>query len=345
MALVVGDIHFKASNVVETDQLLKTIKKTLKSKKDEIEFVVLLGDILDTFNRTEIDVFNRACDFIQSIAEKKKVYVIIGNHDRRNNDVFLTDEHFFKSLKDKDNIVIVDEVMKEDDFVFVPYVYPGRFEEALLTYKEENYLENTKAIFCHQEFKGCKMGFHESQIGDEWSEDNVSVISGHIHEHHFPQSNIVYIPTPYQTSYTDETEKFIALFSFTKKVKRSCKFTKGITFDKLETGIRKKVQIVLSLEDFQEWEWNEENNTRVIIEGDAKIIKGFVNEYREKLIKKFGRMPENLMIVVRNTVQKEVNKMKLSKLSEKGMTFSERLKKVVENIEPALQEKLEEIIS
>lgn len=346
MALVIGDIHFKVSNVIETDQLLKSIKKIIKNRGDEFEFVVLLGDILDTFNRTEISVLHRASNFILSISEKKKVYVIIGNHDRENNDVFLNDKHFFTGLKGKENIVIVDEVVVEDEYVFVPYVYPGRFQEALDTYFKSNdeKLEDKKVIFCHQEFYGCKMGFVTSEKGDKWSEDNIPVISGHIHEFHIPQSNIIYVPTPYQMSYTDESEKFIGLFSFNKKEKKENKYTKGITYDKVESGIRKKVQITLSLEDFKEWEWNGKDNTRVIIEGDGKVIKSFVRDYQLKLIKEYGRMPEDLMIIIRNTVQKEVNKMKLSKLNEKGMSFSERLMKVVKNIEPALQEKLEEII-
>ena len=158
--LLIGDPHFKVSNSLETEQLYNETKNYLEKTKD-LDFIVVLGDILDTHEKIHVQPFCKSIDFIKMLASYKKTYIIIGNHDRINNNVYMTEEHPFTSLKDSDNIVIIDKTLKEGDFYFVPYVPNGRFLEAI-----GNDFKEVKAIFAHQEFKGCKMGAIISEHGD-----------------------------------------------------------------------------------------------------------------------------------------------------------------------------------
>ena len=45
--IVIGDIHFKISNISESELYIKKITEIVNQKKPD--FIVLLGDILDTF--------------------------------------------------------------------------------------------------------------------------------------------------------------------------------------------------------------------------------------------------------------------------------------------------------
>jgi hypothetical protein len=84
------------------------------------------------------------------------------------------------SLKNWNNIQIVDKVIDKDYYMLCPSVFPGRFIEAIET--ETKHCRKKKLIFAHQEFKGCKMGAIVSTVGDEWEEKYPFIISGHFHD-------------------------------------------------------------------------------------------------------------------------------------------------------------------
>jgi DNA repair exonuclease SbcCD nuclease subunit len=187
--IAIGDQHFKVSNIKEVNLFIEKITFLIKEKKPD--FVVLLGDLLDTHERLHITPLNKAYELIDNIRKICKTYVLVGNHDMENNSVYLNDKHWLNSLKQWDNVTIVDKVIKENNFIFVPYVFVGRFEEALNTLNED-WKNNINCIFAHQEFKGCKMGAFDSIDGDIWDINNPNVISGHIHSNQTPQKNIYY---------------------------------------------------------------------------------------------------------------------------------------------------------
>ena len=117
----------KANNFVK--------KQSNTSENDtEIEIIVIMGDILDTHEKIHTLPFCRAVNFILELSRLKKTFVLIGNHDRMSNNDFLSDEHPFIGIDDNnDNLSIVDKVLVYNDYLFVPYVPPGRFKEALNT--------------------------------------------------------------------------------------------------------------------------------------------------------------------------------------------------------------------
>ena len=52
--LLVGDPHFKVSNPLESQQFHDEVLKNIKNLEKQIDFIVILGDILDTHEKIHI---------------------------------------------------------------------------------------------------------------------------------------------------------------------------------------------------------------------------------------------------------------------------------------------------
>lgn len=199
--LFVGDLHIRAENHEEVDLLLREILSILADQT--FDAIVLGGDIMHYHERLFTQPLNQALHFIQTLSQITPVYVLVGNHDYINNSQFLTRQHWMNAMKTWTNVTIVDEPVDAGDVMFVPYVAPGRFIEAMDTVnKRWNYKE---VIFCHQEFRGCKMGAILSTEGDEWDDEFPYIVSGHIHDHQQVGKKIIYPGTPIQHAFGDST--------------------------------------------------------------------------------------------------------------------------------------------
>lgn len=206
--LVIGDPHFREGNVADMDYFVNFTIQFVKSHP-EIEFIVVLGDILDRHGVLHQHPFHQACKFLYGLGSMKKTYVLIGNHDFDNPSKFLPDNHPFLmwKLTECPGVVIVDKPLLIEDCVFVPYVPPGMFRQALEFIDPSfDYLQNSKLIFAHQEFKGCRMGPVVSEVGDSWPLNGFDklpyVVSGHIHERQ-ELNGILYVGTPVQNGFAD----------------------------------------------------------------------------------------------------------------------------------------------
>lgn len=207
--LAVGDPHAKNDNQEDIIQLTSEIVRV--HTEHNTEAITILGD-LSHFN-----------DKISIYAEKSirhlfyrlnslgvPIIYIIGNHDLPNNSEYLSDRHFFNLYKGLANVTIVDtKPYTLGDYIFCPYVYPGRFKETLsLVPGWEKY----KTIFAHQEFKGVSFnGGNTSTIGDSWEESLPLVESGHIHERHWLQDNIHYAGSSTQTNFGESNSKYLSI--------------------------------------------------------------------------------------------------------------------------------------
>ena len=144
--LVIGDPHFKVGNVQESEEMVKKLIELAKEKKPT--FIVCLGDILHRHETIHVSPLMRAEEMIRLLSEISPTFLIIGNHDRPNNSNYLTNEHPFNAMKKWNNTYIVDKVVdttiKNKRFLFVPYVPPGKFMDALNTIKTP--LKETIAI-------------------------------------------------------------------------------------------------------------------------------------------------------------------------------------------------------
>lgn len=185
--LFISDIHFKHTNMFETDTLMLKLKEV-----QNYDFAVLAGDILDTHERVDVQLLNKAYEMIAILKSKSMVFICVGNHDMINNQQFLTSNHWMNGMKEWFNVTVVDKPVFYQNFVFVPYVYPGRLVEALDSVIGRSVWTKASAVFAHQEIRGCKLGAITSENGDEWQLEWPVLISGHIHERQNPQPNVWY---------------------------------------------------------------------------------------------------------------------------------------------------------
>lgn len=235
--LCIGDPHFKSDNGETTQMLTEKICDLIKEKLEEIDAVAILGDILHRHEKVDLHPFYRAMTFLQKIhdiitSDKSKenifLYILIGNHDRSNNQVFMTDEHVFNPLKLWKNTIVADRAVihnlkKDYSVLLVPYVPPGRFNEAISTVCTDEHLKGNLSgknedqipiglVLAHQEFHGAKMNTITSNEGDPWPSLFPLCVSGHIHDYQKLAHNLVYTGTPIQHGFADSGKKTVSFF-------------------------------------------------------------------------------------------------------------------------------------
>lgn len=304
VCIAIGDLHFKVSNSIEDINTL-IANTILWVEKIKPHFIVLLGDILDGFEKVQLEMQCLAMDFILKLTEYSDVIYTVGNHNIKNNSQFLTPVHDMRGLKNaktKNRLLIVDDEPQSFyqnglRFLALPYCPPGRFQEALDYFNTKHYKDWTKeqinkkfmettAIFCHQEFKGCILSADiKSESGDVWSKDFPQIISGHIHKNHKPQENVYFIGTPYNTDYSIENineKKGI----FAIKFKRENNISSYKDY-RLELNIPRKLVIQLTYEELEKYDFTPYKNDKykVVIKDSLINIKAN-NKRIEEICKK-----------------------------------------------------------
>lgn len=211
--LVIGDPHFKKDNEEETNELKSEILRVITER--DLSYVVVLGDIMHYHSTSYISVFNRACDFINSIADVLPVFVLMGNHDYTSNRVENYKEHFFGNYN-RPNVHIIDEPTTDERFkaVFCPYVREGCLEDTFGKELDEM-IPHSRIGFFHQEFKHAESRPGVlSEVGDEWPTDAPFAVSGHIHNWHMSQPNVCYTGTPFAHHFGEDTRKTVSIFIY-----------------------------------------------------------------------------------------------------------------------------------
>lgn len=298
--LFIGDPHFQISNIQEVDLFLEKIINLATKKNPDI--IVIAGDILHTHERLHTLALNKAYDLIDNMRKITKTYVLVGNHDYINNQQFLTNNHWMNGLKEWNNTIIVDNVIKEtinnETFIFVPYVPPGRFEEALRTLKDD--WISASCIFAHQEFAGCKMGAIVSIEGDKWDINNPIVISGHIHSKQQPQKNIYYSGSAMQHAFGESEKNIIAFFSFTKD---------QYELEEIDLELPRKKIVYMNVEEIDTYNIPEtEDQIKVTLKGDYNEFKAVKKTKKYKnLVNKGVKVvfkPQKEKVIQNNTEEK-----------------------------------------
>lgn len=298
--LFIGDVHIKFNNLKEVEILENKILEL----KEHITFIVIAGDILDSHEKINTQLLNKAYNFIKTCRLKAPVYVLVGNHDYINNQQFLTSNHWMNGLKEWSNIFIVDKPMYYDaslhtvspsspedssrgKYLFMPYVPVGRFIEALDTtnntqvdFKDFDW-KDCVCIFAHQEMKNCKMGPIQSVEGDEWDLNWPMLISGHIHERQNVQNNILYPGSVINHSFGSDNQG-LSLISFSVRCgPREKEQTLGSRFVlseiKIDIGLDKKSIIYEQLNTIDEKIDLQQitKNNKLSLEGEIKDIAAF----------------------------------------------------------------------
>lgn len=268
--LFIGDPHFKIDNTIETNQFINNIESLLQSRKDEIDHVILLGDILHTHEKLHTFALNSALRFFKMLTKYKPVYCLVGNHDATSNTIFLTDEHWLNVLKEWDHITIVDTPLivksKEKKMILCPYVPDGRFVEALETIKDDLDFRKADVIVGHQLLDGAKMGPIVANGIERWQTDWPLCVSGHIHDKQRPQSNLYYVGSSMQHAFGESADKTVYLYNIHTSYG-----------EEIDLQLNKKEIIYIDIEDIdhlaEKIEKKHGSQVKIVIKGDAADCK------------------------------------------------------------------------
>ena len=284
---------------IKPNNLCFISKITTLIEEKQPDFIVLLGDLLDTHERIHSVPLNRAYKFINNIRNISKTYILVGNHDMSDNQQFMTDNHWLNGLKEWNNVVVVDKIISEQiegmNFIFSPYVYVGRFQEAL-NLLDTNW-KDAKCIFAHQEFYGCKMGAFNSIDGDKWDLENPQVISGHIHLNQKPQDNIYYPGSSLSIAFGESAKNIVSEIIFNKDI--------DIEINEIDLDMPKKKIIYVD---------SEKADDIIIPETADKIKLSISGEYEDfktfKKTKKYKELMQQGVKIVFKPKKAEIKKKK-----------------------------------
>lgn len=287
--LFIGDPHFTVQNSKETNALHQEIVRVVNEIKPHA--VIILGDTLDRHGTVDLNVLGRVKNMFDDL-QHVPLYVLIGNHDIPNNRLFMSKIHPFMCWS-RHNLTVVDTVtpitLKNRKFLLVPYVPPGRFQEAIQGYN----IDELTCVVAHQEFKGCNYGKGTtSTVGDNWPYKTL-VISGHIHERQRVGDYILYPGTPYQTNMGENPDKSISLFTWIDDKQYT---------EKLYTlNVPRKITLDMTVEQLRIWSVPDNiNRYRINLHGNNAE---FVALTKQGLIKNLTQ--QGVKVVFKDTGTKE----------------------------------------
>tara|TARA_B110000438_G_scaffold288148_1_gene321256 strand:+ start:5022 stop:6023 length:1002 start_codon:yes stop_codon:yes gene_type:complete len=272
--LAIGDPHFMIKNIPEVEIFVKKLEELIKIENPD--YIVMLGDLLHEHERLHTIPLNIAYNFIKMLSSYAYTYCIVGNHDLINNKQYLTDNHWMNAMKDWDNVKIIDKVITENDFVFCPYVPPGRFTDAV-----ESYIKfDTKCVFAHQEFYGCKMGAIVSVDGDKWLDTHPIVISGHIHSNQRPQDNVYYPGSSLQHAFGESEKNIIPIIKFSDS---------GYDIREVDLELPRKKIVYVDIENIDDYEVKDtKHKLKIKLSGNYEEFKTFKKSVKYKELSKKG---------------------------------------------------------
>ena len=316
--LCIGDIHIKSNNIINIDILLSELLNYLSTTLEIINYIILLGDILHYHEKIFTKSLNTAYNFIDKLRQLYPIIVIVGNHDLQDNMQICTTNHWMNGMKEWDNVYIIDKPKIFDNiFVCIPYVPPGKFKEQLFFFLNDDW-KDKKVIFCHQEFKGCKMGAITSIDGDEWSKDNPYIISGHIHDKQWIDNNIYYTGSSMQHAFGESNDKSICLVNL-----EGCSLNNMI--QEIYLNIPKKEIIYENIKNvdkiIDKLDNREMKETKITLNGNYEEFKTF------KKSKKYKELINKGIKVVYK--QRRIDKIKNNEQYEDNGDFYEMLNNLV----------------
>lgn len=335
-ALVIGDPHFKASRQKEGREFVeKMIEKAVELTP---EFIVILGDSLDTHETAKQGPFDLLHDLLSVLVNIAHTYLIVGNHDYINQSQFLSDKHFFNPYKKWENLTVVDRPIYREinahAFVFCPYVQPGKFVEALNVLVEEGQMwDLADCIFAHQEFAGCKMGAKISTAGDGWDESYPPVISGHIHDAQTLNDQIFYTGSSIQHAFGESTKKRVWFVEFGSDE------PPFFSVEKHDLGMKAKKMMYLTVKEVEDF------NVKQLDKYEIKMsLKGTSEEF--KVFRRSKTYEQLAKLGVKFAYQKvdDVTSDKIGKRTREHVSFLNVLSKVVKEKSDPVQKMYKMVI-
>ena len=272
--LAIGDPHFQTFHLHRAREFIDKLDAWLATKK--YDAIVVLGDVLHDHERLHSLSLNLAVKWLTELrAHAKDVYVLVGNHDYINNGQFLTTNHWMNALKNHRGLHVVDDVVEKKvndiPITLLPYVQPGRFQEALNLRAEDRW-KKSKVIFGHQEFKGAQMGSCESDKGDDWSLTLPPVISGHIHGKQYLHNGIFYPGSSVPVSFSETSERIVAeiiISNGSNGSNGSNEWMEGVIVKEHNMGLTRLVSKNISVDDWDSLSLDEYVGSELKLKIDA----------------------------------------------------------------------------
>jgi hypothetical protein len=185
------------------------------------------------------------------------------------------------------------------------------------------------AVFCHQEFRGVQMGPRPSTEGDIWPSEAPLAVSGHIHEHQWLQPNILYVGSPYQTTFGEEDAKTVSLLEFSPD--NPPKHTR------IDLGMPNRLTLTLTIEAAKILVCPENTMIRAYVEGTTEELAAFKKTPRYKELTKLVKLipkPSDPVSIRRNATGRGF----MDLLKESVASESEPVQKAFEEVQSALKD-------
>ncbi len=318
---VISDIHYGAMNPKElSSQLKRVFIRKLKNDKENIDLVVICGDLLDHKLSFNSDSSKQAIDFVNmlvALSKKRKfaVRIVKGtkNHDldQLNNFLYLQRraDIDFKIVN-----VVSDEVINGTKILYVPEEY---MEEPKEYYKDYFDKKNKYDIcFLHGTFNHIEFVSHTIESEKPISTApifsykqfsrfvNGPVICGHIHIRQSYKKKIFYTGSFSRWKFGEEADKGFMSFVVDDNGEYEVKFVKNKYAPLYETidlsDITDEEDLKAKIQDIETYKKeNNIKNLRITI--DKNLNEGIDTD----LIKKyFSSNEEDIKVSVKNSVKR-----------------------------------------
>jgi len=321
--LCIGDQHFKPSNIQVVDIFLQKLEEWLK--KNPVDLIVSLGDLLHTHERLHTQALNKALQYIELLSRYAPTRILIGNHDGINNQIFLSENHWLNVVKTYRNVKVVDKILIENvsstsstiteitncssvpsvsapsvKMTFCPYVPDGKFRNALDTRRGE--WEDSQIIFAHQLFDGSKMGSIITEKVEKWDENEQMIVCGHIHDSQWVQDNIYIVGSAMQDSFGEREDKTLLLLELNendyKDTSSSVKLNRALlentpNFRLIDLDLPKKRILYMDISELSEFDVDllrENTEYKLTVDGDEEEFNAFKKTLKYKDISKRCRI-------------------------------------------------------
>lgn len=195
--LLVGDMHVKKDNLLESERLMTWIVNT--SRQSAIDAIVFLGDQYNFMGIAHVEVVEFWHKWFKEIAQNNlKSYSLIGNHDINADataSAMIAHNVLTKTVGSEGCLLSTGEC-------FLGYI---RNNSDFIKKVNDFYHKGARTLFCHAEFNGAKYenGFYAPHgIDIESLPKDIKIISGHIHMNQ-EFGNIWYPGTPRHLTRSD----------------------------------------------------------------------------------------------------------------------------------------------
>lgn len=212
--LLIGDSHIGKKNLPDKRHAFNQIFKIIEDEK--IDYVSILGDILDITHTVEKNAFNFLVEVIEKIISYnhvKDLILHVGNHDR-DDFSYCTPNHFLNPFKKYPKVTIVEKpIAKNFDhhrICLFCYLPDGRYNEAHNEFLGGDM--NFTLFLSHQSFNsGLMDNGMKSKSSDKWLKDSPLQISGHFHSKHSVADNLIYIGSLTQEKHGEDPNKRVII--------------------------------------------------------------------------------------------------------------------------------------